>query len=200
MQVIQRERRTRWVGFVLALACFGLVSVSPASVVRYLPLDRMAVEADSILVGQVVGVRSRMGIRRNRIHTYVTIHVDRFLKGGTERPLLTLRLLGGSAEGYRLVVSGMPVFKLHESVLVFVEEEEGRVPGVFGLSAGKFSLSPHPETGALMTYRTLAGLTVQDANGNPGISASATRVPATLAEVETVISKALAVRPGRPGS
>ncbi len=196
MTIFRRRFRALRAGCLLALVCFGLVSVAPASIIRYMPLDRMAVEADSILVGQVIGVRSRMGVRRNRIHTYVTIQVDRYLKGGAASARITLRLLGGSAEGYRLVVPGMPEFELHENVLVFVEEAEGRVPGVFGLSAGKLSLAPHPETGELMTHRTLAGLTVQDADGNPGVlPPAATRIPATLAEVETVIGRALAALP-----
>ncbi len=178
----------------MALACFGFISEVPASI-RYMPLDRMAVESDAILVGRVVGKRSEMGLRHDRIYTYVTIEVDRYLKGGGGKSLLTLRLLGGSAKGYRLIVSGMPQFALQEDVLVFVEETRGRVPGVFGWSAGKFSLARRAGTGELMLHRTLAGLTVQNAGGNPGIVAPAVREPATLAEVEALINEALGSSP-----
>ncbi len=174
----------------IALACIGLISDAPASVTRYLPLDELATGADSIVAGEVVGVQSRMALRRNRIHTYVTIRVDRFLKGDAGRSFVTLRLLGGSAEGFRLVVSGMPEFRLGEDVLVFVEQPEGGAPGVFGLSAGKFSLSPRP--GGPVLDRTLAGLTVVDAGTNPAARFAASRTPATLAEVESVIARALA--------
>ena len=107
---------------VLLLVAGGL----EASTVRHLPLDQMARRADQIFTGEVVGITSQLNARRTGIYTFVTVAVDDYLKGG-RRDLLTLRILGGEAEGYRLVVAGSPVFRLGEEVLVF--SDGGARPG-----------------------------------------------------------------------
>ena len=107
-----------------------------ASTVVHLPLDRMAVVADQIFHGEVVGVRSQLNARRTSIHTFVTIAVEAYLKGGRGSSLLTLRVLGGEADGYRLVVAGAPRFRVGERVLVFTDGGAGRIPSVLGLGSG----------------------------------------------------------------
>ena len=85
----------------LALALVVLAGGLEASTVRRLTLDEMAVHADQIFTGRVVGIASQLNARRTGIHTFVTIEVDEYLKGG-RRNLLTLRFLGGDALGREL--------------------------------------------------------------------------------------------------
>ena len=153
----------------------------------------MAVEADQIFTGVVVGVASQVSARRTSIHTFVTIEVEESLKGGPRGSLLTLRVLGGEAEGYRLVVAGAPSFRLGEEVLVFASGGAGRVPSVLGLAAGKFTLETDETTGERLLHRSLHGLTLEDDRGAPVATASVwPRGRARLSEVRDIVQSALA--------
>ena len=177
---------------LVALALVVMAGGLEASTVRRLTLDEMAVRADQIFTGEVVGIASQLNARRTGIFTFVTIEVDEYLKGG-RRNLLTLRFLGGEAEGYRLVVPGSPVFHLGEEVLVFSDGGAGRIPTVLGMAAGKFTVGRDPETGGRVLRRSLAGLTFHDAGGvppAPGAAMSAGPVP--LEEVRRAVREALA--------
>lgn len=173
---------------VLLLVAGGL----EASTVLHLPLDEMAIRADQIFTGEVVGITSQMNARGTGIYTFVTIAVDEYLKGG-RRSVLTLRILGGEAEGYRLVVPGSPVFRLGEEVLVFSDGGAGRIPTVLGMAAGKFTMERDPATGEQLLARSLAGLTLEDPGGVP-VDARAARSegPASLDDVRRIVRDALA--------
>lgn len=193
-------RTAKRVSAVVFVAAMGAGVFAPgaveASTVRYLPLDEMAREAHSVFTGEVVGVKSQWNARRSRIHTFVTVRVSRFLKGGRGGDLVTLRVLGGEAEGYRLLVSGAPSFRLRERVLVFSEGGAGRVPTVLGLAAGKFTIREDPETGEETLHRSLKGLTLRGAEGVLRSSVAFPRERLSLPELERAVESALSPRPG----
>ncbi len=174
----------------LALGLFG-PGAARASTVEYVPLGEMAQRADQILTGRVVGVRSQLSVRRTSIHTFVTIEVDEWLKGGRSGSVVTLRVLGGEAEGYRLVIAGGPSFEVGEEVLVFTDGGAGRIPTVFGLGQGKFRMERDPTTGRRTLSRSLAGLTMIGPDARAPVR-SAPAPPATLGEVTAVVRAALA--------
>lgn len=177
---------------LLALALVVVSGGLEASTVRRLTLNEMAVRADQIFTGEVVGIASQLNARRTGIYTFVTIEVDEYLKGG-RRNLLTLRFLGGEAEGYRLVVPGSPVFHLGEEVLVFSDGGAGRIPTVLGMAAGKFTVGRDPATGRRVLERSLAGLMLKDPRGAPPASGTAPSAgPVPLDEVRRVVREALA--------
>lgn len=193
-------RTAKRVSAVVFAAALGAGVFAPgaveASTVRYLPLDEMARVAHSVFTGEVVGVKSQWNARRSRIHTFVTVRVSRFLKGGRGGRLVTLRVLGGEAEGYRLLVSGAPSFRLRERVLVFSEGGAGRVPTVLGLAAGKFTIREDPETGEESLHRSLKGLTLRGAEGVLRSSVAFPRERLSLPELERAVESALSPRPG----
>ena len=193
-------KRVSAVVFAAAMGA-GVFAAGPveASTVRYLPLDEMAREAHSVFTGEVVGVKSQWNARRSRIHTFVTVRVSRFLKGGRGGELVTLRVLGGEAEGYRLLVSGAPSFRLRERVLVFSEGGAGRVPTVLGLAAGKFTIREDPETGEETLHRSLKGLTLRGAEGVIRSSVAFPRERLSLPELERAVESALSRPGGRSG-
>lgn len=165
-----------------------------ASTVRFLPLDQMAIRADQIFTGEVVGVASQLNARRSGIFTFVTIEVDEYLKGGRRR-VLTLRMLGGEAEGYRLVVPGSPEFRVGEEVLVFSDGGAGRIPTVLGMAAGKFTVQRDPVTGERVLERSLAGLTLADSSGTPVTARQAgSQERASLDDVRRMVREALAAQ------
>jgi len=177
---------------VALLAVVIVAAGLEASTIRQLALGEMAVRADQIFTGKVVGIASQLNARRTGIFTFVTIEVDEYLKGG-RRNLLTLRFLGGEAEGYRLVVPGSPVFHLGEEVLVFSDGGAGRIPTVLGMAAGKFTISRDSPTGAPMLRRSLAGLTLESSDGVPKEpGATVSPEPASLDEVRHLVREALA--------
>ena len=166
------------------------VGLKPSTVL-HLPLDQMAIRADQIFTGEVLGVTSQMNARGTGIYTFVTIAVNEYLKGG-RRSVLTLRILGGEAEGYRLVVPGSPTFRLGEEVLVFTDGGAGRIPTVLGMAAGKFALERDPVTGEQILERSLAGLTLQDSRGDPVAPPSnSSDDHASLADVRQIVREAL---------
>lgn len=176
---------------LLVLALAGMLE---ASTVHFLPLDRMAVRAGQIFTGEVVGIASQMNGRRNGIFTFVTIEVDEYLKGG-RRGVLTLRFLGGEAEGYRLTVPGSPEFHLGEEVLVFTDGGAGRIPAVFGMAAGKFRLARNPVTGERLLERSLDGLILEDSSGARVTAGQAdAQGPASLDAVRRIVREALAAQ------
>lgn len=197
------KRTAKRVSAVVFAAAVGAGVVAAgaveASTVRYLPLDEMAREAHSVFTGEVVGVKSQWNARRSRIHTFVTVRVNRFLKGGRGGELVTLRVLGGEAEGYRLLVSGAPSFRLRERVLVFSEGGAGRVPTVLGLAAGKFTIREDPETGEETLHRSLKGLTLRGAEGVLRSSVAFPRERLSLPELERAVESALSRPGGRSG-
>lgn len=183
--------RVRGVSGLLVLALAGMLE---ASTVRFLPLDQMAVRANQIFTGEVVGVISQMNARRTGIFTFVTIEVDEYLKGG-RRGVLTLRFLGGEAEGYRLTVPGSPEFHLGEEVLVFTDGGAGRVPTVLGMAAGKFTLQRDPVTGEPVLERSLEGLILEDSSGTRITAGqSGSQEPASLDGVRRIVREALAAQ------
>lgn len=176
---------------LLALALAGMLE---ASTVRFLPLDQMAVRAGQILTGEVVGIASQVDARRTGIFTFVTIEVDEYLKGG-RREVVTLRFLGGEAEGYRLTVPGSPAFHLGEEVLVFTDGGAGRIPTVLGMAAGKFRLGRDPATGERLLERSLDGLNLEDASGaRVTAKQAASGEPASLDAVRRIVREALAAQ------
>ncbi len=190
------RRRGAGAGALALAAALAALAIAPppldASTVLAVPLDEMARRADQILTGRVVGVRSQVSARRTSIHTFVTIEVDQWLKGGRGGSLVTLRVLGGEAGGYRLVVAGAPSFQLDEEVLVFTDGGAARVPTVFGLAQGKFRLETDPGTGERVLHRGLAGLNLADESGRTLAHQEAE--PVALSHVEGVVRAALTGR------
>ena len=179
---------------VLGLLLLAIPGWLGASTVRFLPLDQMAIRADQIFTGEVVGVASQLNARRSGIFTFVTIEVGEYLKGG-RRGVLTLRMLGGEAEGYRLVVPGSPEFRLGEEVLVFSDGGAGRIPTVLGMAAGKFTVQRDPVTGERVLERSLAGLTLEDSSGTQVTANQAgSQERASLDEVRRIVREALAAQ------
>lgn len=120
--------------------------------------------------------------------------MDEYLKGG-RRGVLTLRFLGGEAEGYRLTVPGSPEFHLGEEVLVFTDGGAGRIPTVLGMAAGKFTLQRDPVTGERVLERSLDGLNLEDSSEARGTASQpGPEEPASLDAVRLIVRQALAAQ------
>jgi len=138
--------RTMWIRRVLALVVLGgalapIRDSAEASTVRAMNLEQMTDRADMIFTGRVVSMRAEWNAERTRIYTYVTFEVDRYLKGGNDARVATVRLLGGKVGRYVSHLPGTPQFGIGEEVLLFCAGQQARIPSVLGLSLGKFTIS-----------------------------------------------------------
>lgn len=179
--------RTMVVMSCLAASLMATAEVH-ATVVEAMSLEDMSRRADAIFIGRCVGVRAEWNLERTRIYTYVTLEVERYLKGEGEGRY-TLRLLGGQVGPYRLVVPGVPRFAPGEDALVFSAGAAARVPTVLGWSLGKFTLS-RDDSGERILKRDISSLML----ANHRTDARALGAPPTrfrLSEVEARIARAL---------
>jgi hypothetical protein len=127
---------------LLLVAAFGATGTgAEAGTVRPMSLEQMTERADMIFTGRVAGKRAEWNAERTRIYTYVTFEVDRYLKGGTESGVATVRLLGGQVGRYLVQLPGTPQFTIGEEVLLFCAGQQARIPSVLGLSLGKFTIT-----------------------------------------------------------
>lgn len=142
---------------VLAVVLLLSASEAAASTVVAMTLDQMSERADAIFVGRVTGTRADWNAERTRIYTYVTLEVDRYLKGGSESRVATVRLLGGRVGSYLAMVPGSPQFDAGEEVLLFCSGRGARIPTVLGMSLGKFTISTDA-SGEKIVKRDISGL------------------------------------------
>ena len=109
------------------------------------------------------------------VFTHVRIAVFEDLKGVYDEAFIVVRVQGGETDEYRSTVEGAPVFKLGETVLVFVDDKDpdsiyGDNYYVAGLQNGKYSIlgsgvaiNEDPErTTTFDELKTMIGATLAD--------------------------------------
>jgi hypothetical protein len=133
------------------------VSRAAASTVVAMNLDQMSERAETIFLGRVTGTRADWNAERTRIYTYVTFEVERYLKGGGDSKVATVRLLGGRVGAYLAMVPGTPRFDAGEEVLLFCAGGGARIPTVLGMSLGKFTVVTD-SSGEKILKRDISGL------------------------------------------
>jgi hypothetical protein len=97
-------------------------------------------EADAIYRGRVTAVEPRRVERpdgSNVIKTFVTVAVDKVLKGPDEKEV-TLQFLGGTIGDERLAVSGMPSFNVGDREFVFVQKNGIQFCPLVALMHGRY--------------------------------------------------------------
>jgi hypothetical protein len=105
-----------------------------------IPLERLTKKADHIIIGKVKSIRCEWNEEKNKIYTYVTIDVERSIKGASDTGEVTIRHLGGTVDSVTMWVSDTPRFQDDEKVLVFLRPTQGTYFGVAGMFQGKFTV------------------------------------------------------------
>jgi len=102
-----------------------------------LSLQGMARAADRIIVGRVIGSESRWNKKKTLIFTYVTMLVEKTLKGQASRTVV-LRVVGGTIadEDVSLEVSHQPKFRSGDQGVVFITDDPSRSTSVVGARQG----------------------------------------------------------------
>lgn len=171
------------VGVMLAPAAY-------ATALQHVDTRTLTRGSHEIVIGKVERVESHWNAARTQIVTDVTLRVTRSIKGAT-RERLTLTQLGGEADGVRVSVHAVPVFKPGEEALVFVWRDAGGRAQVNGLAQGKFEIKIDPRTRRHVVQRGTPGFAIRDARTLAAVGAQET-VPAIgveelVAEIEREI-------------
>lgn len=128
---------------IVALAAFAIfgASLAGATTVQKFSISDLAKKSETIAVARVDDVSSRWDDSHKEIYTYISLKVLDGVKGSRKNDVLTIRQIGGSAEGKISVVPGMPSFTKGEEVVVFLSpKDRAGYPWVMGLQQGKFSV------------------------------------------------------------
>jgi hypothetical protein len=126
----------------LFLALLLALAVPPATrATSILPptFAELVAEAETIARGTVTAVRSEAfdSPQGRGIHTFVTVRVERTLKG-TPADTVTLRLLGGTVGKRTLRVVGVPTFAIGQRQLVFVARNGEVMCPLIGAGHGRY--------------------------------------------------------------
>jgi hypothetical protein len=153
-----------------------------------LPLPQLTAKAGAIVHGTVSDVRSDWNADRTHIFTFITVHVDRYLKGDLG-PTITVMEFGGTVGGMRQFIAGTPQFTRGEEVVLFLSLHPPMYPAVLALSQGKFSVVADRASGQRLMSRGLYGASVRGGRTLPA-------VPSTLSAFESQVRALVATKAG----
>ena len=154
-----------------ALLLLFIVAFSPAAwatTARLFSNEALAVEADAIVIGRCVDVRTTW-IGRTLV-TAATVEVKESLKGGGRT--VTVMIPGGAdasrAVPVMMTYAGAPSIMPGEDVFLFLHDESAVLGGytILGFSQGKFSIMTDP-SGQTIVSRDLTTIHLQ---GGPGVT------------------------------
>ena len=137
---------------IVALAAFALLSASlaGATTVQKFSISDLAKKSETIALARVDDVSSRWDDNHKEIYTFISLKVLDGVKGSRKNDVLTIRQIGGSAEGKISVVPGMPTFTKGEEVVVFLSRWYDGVPMVAGYAEGLSHVRVEPGTNAVL--------------------------------------------------
>ncbi len=130
---------------VLTFSLIFFPTLSFSSLMLQMDHEDLTIQSDAIVLGKVLSVESKWDEEKNTIFTFITIEVEKSVKGEVEETV-TIRQPGGSINNIALRVDGTPAFSSEEEVLLFLlKRAEGF--SVTGWSQGKFTVQLEKDTG-----------------------------------------------------
>lgn len=133
--------------FILLFAAFA--SWAQATSVVPPNFSELVTEADAIYRGRVSEVQARRVARVDGgsvIKTFVTLTIDRALKGPEQRTV-TLEFLGGTISDESMEVSGMPTFTVGDRGVVFVQKNGQQFCPLVRMGHGTYAITRDEATG-----------------------------------------------------
>ena len=171
-----------------------LIALSPvairATVLVPIEFRELVNTAPIIAHGQIVDVRSAWSSGRFAVETFVTLHVDEYLKGNLGDDI-TVRVPGGRLGRYRTIMIGAPVFRSGEEVVLFLNPGAPFYPSIVGLSQGAFRVVTMPgSTARMVTPPAVMG--VADAEPQRVLRGEMSRRPVAIDQFRSLVRQVLA--------
>ena len=142
---------------ILLLAGLAALDVPLAAVSIYVPPERLAEMAPLIVEGTVIRTASGFDPATSSLNTYVTVAVSFVHRGPSDVTEVVVRELGGHFDDLYHDVDAVPVYRLGEGVLLFLEPGRDGALRTAGMFFGKFSLLDDDE-GLRVARREISGL------------------------------------------
>lgn len=162
---------------LLAIAYLSLASISFATTVMEMDIEKISNEAELIFEGEVILRETQQG-NGNAINTYVTFRVDDVIKGDSPSTL-ELRFLGGVHNGRITEVSGLRMPELGERGIYFVESvSRSLVNPLIGWSQGHYLIEEDSQGSRRVTSNNNRPITAIFPTAN--IPATIRKPPSTL--------------------
>lgn len=158
MSYAQRQRFLLILFFV-ALALTILVAAATATTLAPLSFNELAQEATAVARLRCESVSSSLS--EGEIWTVTRFAVVKSEKG-TLPEKVTIRMLGGRAEGLHARVDGVPEFRPGEEVYLFLWNREGEPYRVLGWAQGTFRIFRDARRGAEMVTQDSAAAAIFD--------------------------------------
>ena len=138
----------RFIRNAVLLGVWVLLSLPAAKATTLEQWDttRLTRASQWVHVGEVIQKWSAWSPNEKMIYTYVKMRVDQTLKGDEKREIL-IRVPGGQAQGYGMLVHGVANFAPGERALVFLHQDPDGAPSVVGMTQGKFRIYRNLSTG-----------------------------------------------------
>ena len=186
----------RFVLLVLAIAALaGLAAAgAPAAASTFFVMtpDELAAQADSVVEGRVVTVRSFWNAEHTAILTEADLEIDETVLGDAAG-VVTLRTFGGKVGNYVIVAHGFPTFRRGERLLLFLEPEQDGARKVLGYQQGQYRIRLDAKGRAIAVPTFETGVTLLLPNGTTAPAPKALPVE----QLKLQIARA-AERVGRP--
>ncbi len=148
--------------FIFAFV-FGLKPANATVMLKQSVAD-LTGNADNIVVGKVIKIKSEWNLKRTKIFTYTTIEVTTEVKGVNETKTVVIREIGGEVDGRRLFVAGSAQYSEGEEVVLFLNKLENSYRTV-GMTQGKYNVITDKITGKKSVInRAAGGVTLLDKN------------------------------------
>lgn len=180
--------RTRFCLNVGLIALFlGCAAGASATTVIPMSVEELARSASDVVEARALSSRSAWNAQHTLIYTYTTFQVTRALKGAAAQTV-TVKQLGGSAEGYTQKVAGVHHAQAGEEALLFLRAsvaDDGTYV-IVGLIQGNFRMF-RASDGHTMVSNGVAG--AKAAQGGP--VSEFTGSPMSLSQAEARIRRTL---------
>ncbi len=150
-----------------------LAQLAEASQFKRLSLDEIVQEADLIVEGKVIDMKSHWSEKKTMIYTDVFVEIAATEKGHTAEKTIKLRLIGGQVDNIQMFIVGGPSFEMNENMLLCLQQVEpqdyamfldettqAKLDGAFhpvGFGQGKFVLQEDAVYGK-MAHQAIDGM------------------------------------------
>lgn len=160
-------KHSRILGVAATIVC--LAAMVAATTIVPMSVEKLTANSTDVVEARAIDAHSSWDANRTMIYTYTRFAVRRTLKG-TAPNVITVKQMGGHADGYTQKVSGVRHWQPGEEAVLFLQPStmnDGTLI-VTGLVQGNFQIQRQP-TGAVMVT-----------NGVPDVSAVEQRTSAPL--------------------